>query len=109
MTMIPVPDDFPWDISPASLTGAQPKLAARLVDGKVVAGLTPQERRERWELCEDLAQQLAPKARHDAERHPHHSREMTLQRIRTAVAVRQWVSVVELTWLLARLRTLLGW
>ena len=53
-----VPDDFPRDVTPASLSGAQPKLAGRLIEGKLVVGLTEDERRERWDICEDLAQQL---------------------------------------------------
>ncbi|MGF6937037.1 hypothetical protein OKW41_006199 [Paraburkholderia sp. UCT70] len=40
-----VPEDFPWDTTPASLGGAQPKLALRrMPDGRFVSGLTPEER-----------------------------------------------------------------
>ncbi len=40
------PDDFPRDAMPASLSGAQPKLAARLTDGKFIVGQTDDERHE---------------------------------------------------------------
>ena len=104
-----VPDDFPWDTTPASLSGAQPKLAGRLIDGRFVVGLTPEERYERWDLCEDLARQLVPKALADAAKYPENSRADTLQRMRNAMQRKGWVSVVEMDWLIARLRTLLGW
>ena len=35
-----IPDSFPLDPWPAALSGAQPKLAVRLIDGKYVTGLT---------------------------------------------------------------------
>jgi hypothetical protein len=31
-----IPDDFPGDPFPATLSGAQPKVAARLIDGEYV-------------------------------------------------------------------------
>ncbi|MET3243475.1 hypothetical protein ABIE53_000220 [Burkholderia sp. OAS925] len=104
-----VPDDFPRDVTPASLPGAQPKLAARLIDGKFVVGQTDDERFERWQICEDLAQQLVAKARQDAAKYPHHSREVTLQRIRRAIEGKGWVRAVEVDWLVERLRALLHW
>jgi len=42
-----VPDDFPRDVRPASPSGAQPKLVARLIDGKFIVGQTNAERFER--------------------------------------------------------------
>ncbi len=55
---IAVPDDFPRDPFPASLSGSQPKFAARLVDGKYVVGLTEDERIERYLMCDDMVGQL---------------------------------------------------
>ncbi|USU18909.1 hypothetical protein [Paraburkholderia fungorum] len=105
----PVPDDFPRDLAPAALSGAQPKLAVRMIDGKFVAGLTAEERAERWAVCEDLAHQLVPKAVKDAARNPDHSHDETLRRIRRAIEGKGWLSVVETGWLMERLRDLLGW
>ncbi|PRY05927.1 hypothetical protein [Paraburkholderia sp. BL25I1N1] len=104
-----VPDDFPRDVTPASLSGAQMKLAGRLIDGKFVVGQTPEERFERWDLCEDLAQQLVPKAQADAAKYPGNTPDVTLQRVRNGLQRKGWVSVVEMDWLIERLRTLLGW
>ncbi|MFM0480559.1 helix-turn-helix domain-containing protein [Paraburkholderia strydomiana] len=36
-------------MTPASLSGAQPKLAGRLINGKFVVGQTDDERYQRWE------------------------------------------------------------
>ncbi|CAH2897731.1 MAG: hypothetical protein PCALPYG88_2062 [uncultured Paraburkholderia sp.] len=104
-----VPDDFPRNANPASLSGAQPKLAGRLIEGKLVVGLTDDERYERWDICEDLAQQLVGKAQKDAGKNPQHSRDVTLQRMRRAIEAKGWVSVVEAGWLVERLRALLRW
>ena len=104
-----VPDDFPWDTTPPSLAGAQPKLAARLIDGKYLVGLTPTERYGRWEMCEDLAHQLIAKTLSDADNHPENSRAMTLTRIRRGIERKQWTEPLETDWLMRRLRVLLGW
>lgn len=53
-----VPDDFPHDPFPTALSGTQPKLAARLIEGKYVVGLTPEERAQRYLGCLDLVDQL---------------------------------------------------
>jgi hypothetical protein len=104
-----VPNDFPWDTTPASLAGAQLKLAARKIGGKVVVGLTAAERFQRWDLCEDLAQQLVAKALNDAAKYPQNSRDVTLRRIRRAIEGKGWTTVVETDWLTERLRILLDW
>ncbi|WP_321815192.1 MULTISPECIES: hypothetical protein [unclassified Paraburkholderia] len=104
-----VPDDFPRDGSNGVVAGAQPKICVVLSDGKYIAGQTDAERKERWDICEDLAHQLMPKAQKDAAAHPEHSRDVTLERVRVAVARKNWVSSPELSWLISRLRALLNW
>jgi Protein of unknown function (DUF2442) len=104
-----VPADFPWDPTPALLSGTQPKLAGRWLDGRLIVGLTAEERHTRWDLCEDLAQQLVPKTLKDAAKYPEHSRDVTLKRIRRAIEGKKWTERVETDWLMARLRVLLAW
>lgn len=104
-----VPDDFPRDTTPASLPGAQAKLAVRRIGGRFIIGLTAAERFVRWDLCEDLAQQLVPKALKDAAKFPQNSHDVTLRRMRRAIEGKGWTTVVETDWLMARLQTLLGW
>jgi len=75
-----VPDNFPWDRTPASLSGARPKFADRIICDTLVLGLIAGERYERWEDCEDPAQQLVAVAYKDAANCPEHSQDVTLQR-----------------------------
>jgi hypothetical protein len=89
--------------------GVQPKVCVVVREGKYVAEQTDRERQERWDICEDLAHQLVPKARKDAAAHPEHNADNTLERVRLAVASKGWVSPDELRWLISRLRALLDW
>jgi hypothetical protein len=104
-----IPDDFPANTALASLAGAGPKLAARQIAGRFVAGQTARERYERWDVCEDLAQQLVAKAQKDADRFPENSREVTLRRVRQAIEDKAWTNGLETDWLIERLRILLAW
>ena len=104
-----IPDDFPWHTLPAAVPGAQPKLGVIFSGGVYIAGQTSEERYERWFICEDLANQLLPVARKDATKHPEHSPEQTLRRVRISVSQKGWVSEAEMDWLLRRIKTLLEW
>ena len=104
-----VPDDFPRDDTISVVSGAQPKLCVRESGGRYFSGQTGVGREERWSICEDLAHQLVPKALKDAATHPEHSADATLERVRTVVAHKDWVSSDELKWLISRLRALLNW
>ncbi|SEB92706.1 hypothetical protein SAMN02787142_0575 [Burkholderia sp. WP9] len=102
------PDDFPWK-NPL-LSGSQPKLAGRMINGRFVVGETEEERDERWEYLEDPAQQLVTAALKDVEKYPENPHEKTLRRVRSAVADEDWVEGrAEMDWLVERLRVLLGW
>lgn len=107
MNLNDVPADFPRITVPAVVTGAQPKIGVQEIDGRYVAGQIDEERYERWDICEDLAQQLLRVARKDETAHPGQSREMTLKRVRISVSRKGWCSEDELDWLIGRLETLL--
>lgn len=104
-----VPANFPWDPTPALLSGTQPKLAGRWIDGRLIVGLTAEERYIRWDMCEDLAQQLVPKTLKDAAKFASNSRDVTLRRMRRAIEGKRWTERLETDWLMTRLRVLLGW
>lgn len=53
-----VSEDFPRHPFPASLSGAQLKFSARLIDGRYVVGPTNDELRARFLMCNDLVEQL---------------------------------------------------
>ncbi|MCV2361709.1 hypothetical protein LNV08_22335 [Paucibacter sp. TC2R-5] len=50
--------DFPREQNLASISGVQPKLVGRMVDGAFITGLTDQEFYARYEVCVDLVNQL---------------------------------------------------
>ncbi|MCA3186915.1 MULTISPECIES: hypothetical protein [unclassified Cupriavidus] len=104
-----VPEDFPRRAIPAVVSGVQSKIGVVLSGGKYYAGETPEARCERWDICEDLARQLVPVAQKDGAKHPEHSVEQTLGRMRVSVSQKGWISEAELDWVLKRILTLLEW
>jgi hypothetical protein len=59
-----VPTEFPRPTSEGALPGTQPKFSAVIYQGKFyLPGCTPPEIYERWQICEDIALQLAIKSR----------------------------------------------
>jgi hypothetical protein len=101
-----VPEDFPRDIAPGVVSGAQPKICVVRSNETYVAGQTDQERYERWAICEDLVTQLRQVAVKDAAKHPGQALDVTLERIRVSVARKGWVSKLELHWIMRRLRSM---
>lgn len=100
-----IPESFPIDPWPATLSGTQPKLAVRLIDGKYVAGLTDAERLERYGICEDLAQQLIGYCRRKQSERPDEPLDSLLQKVEDSARGKGWdVSPVELTWVIGRVR-----
>ncbi|WP_342959546.1 hypothetical protein [Paraburkholderia azotifigens] len=59
MTDRQVPADFPREPDPGALTGVQPKLLVREVDGCYQSALSDVELWVRFDACEDLASQLS--------------------------------------------------
>lgn len=55
---VEIPADFPRGFLPGGVPGAQPKLLVRKVGEKYFSEMTDDERRERYEICSDFAQQL---------------------------------------------------
>jgi hypothetical protein len=54
-----VPEDFPREVLTGSVAGSQSKLLLRKVGDRYFSGLAPDELYERYDACEDVAQQLA--------------------------------------------------
>lgn len=59
MTDRRIPDDFPREPDLGSVTGVQPKLLVREVEGRYQIGLTEDELWLRYDVCRDLAGQLS--------------------------------------------------
>jgi hypothetical protein len=98
-----VPPDFPRAPLLAALAGAQPKLPARSVDGQYVVGLTPQELQARFDMCQELIEQLVPYCRRKQAERPDWSQEELLSKVATAIRSKDWsISEPELQWIVGQ-------
>ncbi len=102
---VTVPDDFPHDPFPAALPGAQPKFAARLIDGRYVVGLTPEERTERYVGCLDLVDQLTAYVNRKIAEKPDLTQSSVLDSLSSRMPHQGWdVGKSELEWIEKHLR-----
>jgi hypothetical protein len=111
MTDRRVPDDFPRDPDLGSVTGVQPKLLVREVDGRYQSGLTDEQLWVRYDACEDLAVQLSEYATKKISTSGM-SRDMALRRVEKGVRLKvdsgTWdFSQAEVAWVMKRTRQLL--
>ncbi len=100
-----IPDDFPRDPFPAALPGAQQKFVARKIDGRYVVGLTEEERRERYDACLDLVEQLTV---YTEKKHRQRS-DLTISELLDVfdrdIRLKDWgLGGVELDWIMKQLR-----
>ena len=100
-----IPEDFPRDPWPASLSGVQPKVAARLIGGKYVVGLTPEELAVRYDNCSDLVLQLTAYCERKLTADPSLVLDDYLPKVEQSCAGKGWdVSPIELTWIMGKVR-----
>lgn len=103
-----VPPDFPRRADGA-LAGVQPKLAARLIGGKVVVGETAEELVGRYEACRDLAEQVTESARRKRPQYADLTLREFLRRLRKGVVAKGWdLDPQELDWLMRQVAVGLG-
>ena len=96
-----VPTDFPDGASPGSVSGFQPKIAVRRVDGRFVEGWTASERLARFDTCVDLVVQLTAYCRRKLQEPPNEAVPSLLPRVRGAVELKGWdLSEQELDWIM---------
>lgn len=100
-----VPDDFPRDPFPAALSGTQPKFAARLIEGRYVVGLTPEERAERYLGCLDLVDQLTVYVNRKTAEKPELTQSAVLDSLASRMPHQGWdLGKSELEWMEKHLR-----
>lgn len=100
-----VPHDFPRG-DPASVSGYQPKLALRRVDGKFVEGWTDEELYARFDACADLVEQLTAYCHRKLAELPGSKLEELLPRVRLGVVNKGWdLTDAEISWIMARVAT----
>ena len=100
-----IPEDFPRDPFPAALPGAQIKFTARKIDGRYVVGLTEEERRERYEACLDLVEQLVVYTERKHREMTNLTMDELLDKFDRDIRLKDWgLSGVELDWVMKQLR-----
>ncbi len=101
-----IPPDFPrLGYGCASISGVQPKLAVRLVNGQFISGLTADELAARYDICVDLVQQLTAYCARKIAGTPNLNIEDLLTKVRTASASKGWdVTKAELDWILFKVK-----
>lgn len=98
-----VPTDFPRSLGPAALAGAHPKISVRHVAGRYVNEIPSEELTERYEVCQDLAEQLAAYCKRKRREHPDWSRAELEHKLNRALGLKRWeLSDEELRWCVLR-------
>jgi len=107
-----IPNDFPRAPTISSLSGAWPKVAVRLdlISGTYVSGPTDDELSERYEFCQDLAEQLVAKCKKNrSTKYAALSEVQIFERLLTQLLGTGWGTDAEMTWVIRRTATQLGW
>jgi len=107
-----IPANFPREELIAALTGIQPKLAVRFdAANRTYSSSTPSdELQARFDLCEDLAHQLAQKCvRNRSTKYAHMSEEKILTSFYKKLNTTGWGSKAEMQWVIRRTADLLNW
>ncbi|MFT7775340.1 hypothetical protein [Roseateles sp.] len=107
-----VPNDFPRAIETSALPGSTEKFVARLIDGRYVVGMTPDEVELRYEGCIDLVEQLQKAALQFATQNPTWSSAQLCDRLRRGIEherLRWKLSPAEARWILKELARREGW
>lgn len=106
-----VPADFPRPIHLGALPGAQPKLLMVAYNGRYYSpGCTPPEIWERWDVCEDLAQQFCRKSLDNKLGKRSHMTEVEiLDQYLERLMKTGWGSNAEMRWVIRRAAELAQW
>lgn len=106
-----VPATFPRPVHLGALPGAQPKLLMVKYNGRYyLPGCTPPEIWERWDYCEDLAQQFCRKSLDDkAGKRAHMSESAILEQYLERLQKTGWGSDAEMRWVIRRAAELAYW
>ena len=103
--------DFPRPVQLGAVSGAQPKILLVEDNGRFFAPETNQsELKRRFDLCEDLARQLAVKSLESkAGKRSHLSESEILLQYRTRLIATKWTSVEEAHWIIDNVAAKIGW
>lgn len=97
-----VPENFPRQPDTAALSGAHPKIAARLINGAYVGGYTQAEIETRYEVCADLVTQLTAYYHRKKSQPPARTHEQLLAQMAEALGQKDWgLTAAEIAWCMA--------
>lgn len=97
-----VPENFPRQPDTAALSGAHPKIAARLINGTYVGGYTQAEIETRYEVCADLVTQLTAYYHRKKSQTPARTHEQLVAQITEALGQKNWgLTDAEIEWCMA--------
>lgn len=100
-----IPEDFPRQPDPEALSGAHPKIAVRLVDGKYISGYTQAELETRYDICADLVTQLIAYYHRKQSQAPARPREQLLVQMSEALEKKDWgLTTAEIAWCMNHVR-----
>ena len=106
-----LPPDFPRPSNLGAVPGAQPKFSMSRYQGRFYSpGCSPPELLERWNNCEDLAQQLSVTSiESKAGKRAHMTETEILDQYLPRLVATNWTSEAEARWVIRRTAQLLGW
>lgn len=106
-----IPEDFPRAVHHGAVPGSQMKLLVVKFNNKFyVPGDTPPERYERWQNCEDLAQQFMIKSiESKADKRAHMTEVEILDQYLERLLLAGWMSKEDTMWALKRTAQMLNW
>lgn len=106
-----VPSDFPCPVSTGALPGNQPKFLVTSYQGKFyLPGCTPHEIYVRWEICEEIVQQLAIKSRESKEgKRSHMSESAILEQYFLRLIRTNLMTEAEARWVIQRVAKVVEW
>jgi len=109
-TVNSVPDSFPCEPCFGAVPGEQPKVLVRKAGNIYVAGQTQIERRERYEICLDLVQQLLPYCQRKRVEKPAWSMQDIVDKTHHAIRGKNWdFSGAEIEWVMTQVAQGLQW
>lgn len=106
-----LPADFPRPIHLGAVPGVNPKFLMTRYRGRFYSpGCTPPELLERWDVCEDLAQQFCRKSLDNKSgKRAHMSESEILDQYLQRLLKTGWGSDAEMRWVIRRAATLAHW
>jgi hypothetical protein len=106
---IAVPDDFPDEDAPGCVSGAQPKMLLRQVEGSFGTRMPAAQRRAEWTRAEDMAQQMKAYCLRKLAEGAVRDEQGALLRGLGGLRAKPWFSDPQNLWIMRRVADLLGW